>query len=496
MSFSRGANTLKVSAQLFAENRARLVAALKSSTTSGSVVLLRGGGEKNRYNTDAEDLPFRQESYFFWTFGVHESDFYGLIDIDSGKSCLFPPTLDPSYAIWDGKINDENWFKNKYEVDEVHFFDERVITDHLRKIQAKKILLLKAFNTDSGNVLEPPSFPGEELFDCDVDKLYPVMAELRVFKTDKELEVMRYASKIASEAHRATMKAVRDGLYEYQMESVFRHTSYYHGGCRHLAYTCIAASGDNSAILHYGHANAPNEKQIKDGDMCLFDMGPEYNCYASDITTSFPANGKFTDKQKIIYNAVLDANQTVFRAAKPGVRWTDMHILAERVILTHLKKAGLVTGDIDEMIQARLGAVFMPHGLGHFLGLDVHDCGGYLGDALPRSNLPGLKSLRTTRTLQERMVITIEPGCYFIDTLLDAALNDPNQAKFLVKSEIDKYRGQGGVRIEDDVVIWAKGNENMSDLPRTIEEIERFMSSAEFNDATVQKSIRSYLHKN
>ncbi|KAE9420285.1 hypothetical protein Angca_004982, partial [Angiostrongylus cantonensis] len=496
MSFSRGANTLKVSAKLFAENRARLVETLKSVTSPGSVVLLQGGIEKNRYNTDAEDLPFRQESYFFWTFGVHESDFYGVIDVDSGKSCLFPPILDPSYAIWDGKINDESWFKDKYEVDEVRFNKERIISDHLQKLKAKKVLLLKALNTDSGNILEPPSFLGKELFVIDVDKLYPVMAELRVFKTDRELEVMRYASKIASEAHRATMKAVRNGLYEYQMESVFRHTSYYHGGCRHLAYTCIAASGDNSSILHYGHANAPNEKQIKDGDMCLFDMGPEYNCYASDITTSFPANGKFTDKQKIVYNAVLDANQAVFKAAKPGVRWTDMHILAERVILTHLKSAGLVTaGDVDEMVRARLGAVFMPHGLGHFIGLDVHDCGGYLGDALPRSKLPGLKSLRTTRTLQERMVITIEPGCYFIDTLLDAALNDPNQAKFLVKSEIDNYRGQGGVRIEDDVVIWAKGNENMSDLPRTVEEIEHFMRSGEFNDATVEKSINHHLHK-
>lgn len=495
MSFSRGANTLKVSAKLFAENRARLVAALKGIVQPGSVVLLQGGSEKNRYNTDAEDLPFRQESYFFWTFGVHESEFFGVVDVDSGRSCLFPPTLDPSYAIWDGKINDESWFKDKYEVDDVHFQNTNAISKYLQQLSVKKVLLLRAENTDSGNVLEPPTFEGKEKFDIDIKTLYPIIAELRVFKTDKEMEVMRYASKIASEAHRATMKAIRAGLYEYQMESVFRHTSYYHGGCRHLAYTCIAASGCNGCILHYGHANAPNEKLIKDGDMCLFDMGPEYNCYASDVTTSFPANGKFTEKQKVVYNAVLEANQAVFKAAKPGVRWTDMHILSEKVILTHLKKAGLLTGDVDEMLSARLGAVFMPHGLGHLIGLDVHDCGGYLGDATPRSKLPGLKSLRTTRTLKERMVITIEPGCYFIDTLLDAAFKDPNLAKFLVKSEIDKYRGQGGVRIEDDVIIWEKGNENMSDVPRTIEEIESFMANGKFDDCTVQKSISDHLAK-
>ncbi|VDO80461.1 unnamed protein product [Haemonchus placei] len=147
------------------------------------------------------------------------------------------------------------------------------------------------------------------------------------------------------------------------------------------------------------------------------------------------------------------------------------------------------------MVNARLGAVFMPHGLGHLIGLDVHDCGGYLGDALPRSQLPGLKSLRTTRTLKERMVITIEPGCYFIDTLLDAAFKDPKLAKYMVKTEIDKYRGQGGVRIEDDVVIWEKGNENMSDVPRTVEEIEHFMASEEFSDSTIQKSISDHLNK-
>ncbi|VDO80463.1 unnamed protein product [Haemonchus placei] len=298
--------------------------------------------------------------------------------------------------------------------------------------------------------------------------LYPIMAELRLIKTDKELEVIRYVCKIASLAHRAMMKAVRVGLHEYQLESVFRHTCYFHGGCRHQAFTCVVASGVNGAILHYGHAAVPNDKRIEDGDMCLCDMGPEYNCYAGDITTTYPANGKYTEKQKMVYNAVLEANRAVFKAAKPGTRWIDMHMLAEKVILIHLKKAGLLIGDIDEMMEARLGAVFMPHGLGHFLGLDVHDVAGYLGAS---SKLPGLKSLRTTRTLQERMVSdNNRTRLLFYRFMLDDAFNDPKLAKFMVKAEIDKYRGEGGVRIEDDVVIWEKGNENLSDVPRTTEE--------------------------
>ncbi|CAI2322508.1 unnamed protein product [Caenorhabditis sp. 36 PRJEB53466] len=488
--------TFKVPVDLFVENRHRLLEALKPKVQANSAVLLQGGIEKNRYNTDAADLPFRQESYFFWTFGVNESEFYGLIDVTTGNTTLFAPRLDPSYAIWDGKINKEDFFKQKYAVDEVIFNDKpTTIADRLKTLGAKKVFLLRADNTDSGNVLEEPKFEGSQDFTVNTDLLYKMMAELRVIKTEKEIDVMRYASKIASEAHRAAMKHMKPGLYEYQLESLFRHTSYYHGGCRHLAYTCIAATGCNGSILHYGHANAPNDKFIKDGDMCLFDMGPEYNCYASDITTSFPSNGKFTDKQKVVYNAVLAANLAVLKAAKPGVRWTDMHILSEKVILEHLKAAGIVVGDIDEAVKARLGAVFMPHGLGHLIGLDVHDCGGYMGDATPRSTLPGLKSLRTTRSLQERMAITIEPGCYFIDFLLDEALSDPVRSIFLVKSEIDKYRGSGGVRIEDDVIIRACGNENLSDLPRTVEEIENFMASGEWTEKLIESRVANFLSK-
>uniref|UniRef100_A0A914ECB6 Peptidase M24 domain-containing protein n=1 Tax=Acrobeloides nanus TaxID=290746 RepID=A0A914ECB6_9BILA len=135
------------------------------------------------------------------------------------------------------------------------------------------------------------------------------------------------------------------------------------------------------------------------------------------------------------------------------------------------------------MLEKRVGAVFMPHGLGHFVGLEIHDVGGYLGDALPRSSLPGLKYLRTTRTLKERMVVAIEPGCYFNDTLLNKALADPELGQYFNNEVLKEYRGIGGVRIEDNVVIWENGNENMSaDLPRTIEEIEAFMDKKDDNN--------------
>lgn len=157
-------------------------------------------------------------------------------------------------------------------------------------------------------------------------------------------------------------------MTEFQGESEFLHHSYAVGGCRHVSYTCICGSGENGSILHYGHANAPNDKTVHDGDMLLFDMGANYFGYCSDITCSFPANGKFTDDQRFIYNAVLAACQAVHDAARPGVNWVDMHKLANRVLLTKLKEGGLLTGNVDDMMKAGLNGVFQPHGLGHLIG--------------------------------------------------------------------------------------------------------------------------------
>lgn len=163
----------------------------------------------------------------------------------------------------------------------------------------------------------------------------------------------------------------RPGMTEYQAESQFLHHSYSVGGCRHASYTCIVCSGENGSILHYGHAGAPNDKRIRAGDMLLFDMGANYFGYAADITCSYPVNGKFTPDQRFIYNAVLAACQAVHDAARPGVNWVDMHLLANRVLLTKLKDGGLLTGSVDEMIDAGINGVFQPHGLGHLLGKHI-----------------------------------------------------------------------------------------------------------------------------
>jgi Xaa-Pro dipeptidase len=299
--------------------------------------------------------------------------------------------------------------------------------------------------------------------------LFPLFSSLssRVIKSPDEIEILRYVAKVSSDAHKKVMQCIRPGMHEYQCEAEFLAYCYGVGGCRHVSYTCICGVGNNSAILHYGHAGSPNDREIRDGEMCLFDMGANYGGYAADITCSFPANGKFTADQRMIYNAVLAARNAVCGACKDGESWVDMHLLANRVMLGELKKGNVVKGDVDAMIAAGINAVFQPHGLGHLIGLDVHDVGGYMEKDPPRPVAPGVNRLRTARVMRAGMYMTIEPGCYFIDPLLDQALADPVKAAFLVPETIARFRGFGGVRIEDDVLITKTGIENFTFVPRT-----------------------------
>ncbi|BFZ20614.1 hypothetical protein BsWGS_23653 [Bradybaena similaris] len=472
--YCKGEHTLEIPMELFKQNRGRLCERLRGTgkVPAGAIVLLQGGVAETRNDSDHE-LLFRQESYFHWAFGVEEPDFYGAIEVDTGKSILFPPNLPESYAVWMGRLLTADDFKHLYSVDEVHFSDK--IATVLHNKAPSVLLTLHGLNTDSGKYSKEAVFEGIGEFKVNNEILHPEISECRVYKTDLELQALRYSNKISSDAHIEVMKHVRPGMYEYQAESVFHHYCRYHGGLRQLSYTCICGSGHNGSVLHYGHAGAPNTKKIEDGDMCLFDMGGEYYCYASDITCSFPANGKFTSDQKAIYEAVLAANRAVLNAIKPGVCWVDMHKLAERVLLEHLVRLGLLKGDVEEMLKVRLPAVFMPHGLGHFLGIDTHDCGGY-PQGTTRIDEPGLRCLRTVRQLEARMVITIEPGCYFINALLDAALNNEQHRGFIQEETLRRFRGFGGVRIEDDIAVTETGAELLTCVPRTVEEIERVMS--------------------
>jgi Xaa-Pro dipeptidase len=226
---------------------------------------------------------------------------------------------------------------------------------------------------------------------------------------------MREAARVNNIAHRKVMEVVKPGMYEYELKAVFD----YHQVQRGLlfpAYSGIHAAGANSAILHY----TENSSRVNNGDLYLIDAGYEYEGYASDITRTYPANGRFTDDQAAVYQTVLNALNTVIEMVEPGVKMEDLHMKAAEIILKGLKQMGLVKGTIEELMENDIFALFFPHGLGHFLGLDTHDVGGY-PKGVERIDRPGIRFLRARRELQAGMVITIEPGLYFIPALLKKA---------------------------------------------------------------------------
>ncbi|MDP2436331.1 MAG: aminopeptidase P family protein [archaeon] len=453
-----------------------------------AIVLLQGGEQGHLYDTDVEPV-FRQESFFHWLFGVREPDFLGALDVESGAATLFAPLLDPSYEVWCGALKGPEEIRQQYLVQEVVMVDQEQpglpqlgawLED--RKQQAV-FLTLRGVNSDSGRqAIELTSSRVPSLANCTVEAsvLWGEMSDLRAVKTAAEVEVLRYVCRVSSEAHDEVMRRARPGMMEYQLESLFRHFVYAAGGCRHVGYTCICCSGPNAAILHYGHAAAPNDRQFKEGDIMMLDMGGEYGCYTADISCSWPASGRFSPLQKAVYEAVAAAQRAVISAMRPGASWPDLHLLAEEVLLTHLQSPPLsvipAAADLSAARSARLAAVFMPHGLGHLLGIDVHDAGGYLPHTPARSPLAGLKSLRTARLLEAGMVLTVEPGLYFIDCLLDKALADPLLAPFLLPEALQRLRGFGGVRLEDDVLVTPDGAENLTLCPRTTEAVEALMA--------------------
>ncbi len=491
------------------------------------VVYIVGGTTEYRYDSDHEPI-FRQESYFFYLTGIKEPDCAISIHLhingtpnkdDSYTSTtrLYIPNLPSEYATVMGPIRSKQEWKEMYLVDSVEymtlpddamhyqsFIRSDLFTPHVDRTSHKILMLMNGVNSDSGNEYPPPTIGNDFLsldeLTIDTETLYPLLAECRVIKSNVELNLLRCATEVTSFGHTYVMRNFQSGpspnqprpMYEYQGESLFRHYCYYNYGCRLVGYTPICGCGPNSAILHYGHSGRPNADPVTaENTICLFDMGIEYFQYGSDVTCSFPSNGVFTTKQRSIYEGVLKAQITVYQMMRPGVSWVDCHKAAEGTILQALVDIGIVllspslssssfnhvpSKTIEELVEMRLGAVFMPHGLGHFVGLDTHDVGGYLQGHPPRIQQPGLCKLRTARVLEANMVMTVEPGCYFIQHLLDEVMMEGHVLRPYIKKDLinAEYRTFGGIRLEDVVQVTAEdGVVNYTLCPRTVTEVEQ-----------------------
>lgn len=479
--------TLAIPMDVHASARLKLRDSFHRKGVTSGIVLIQGGDDQTQYDSDTE-LVFRQDSWFNYLFGVKEAGAFGAICLSSGSTTLFVPRLPDEYRIWCGEIRPPSDFKASYAVDDVLYVEDlkQWIDNSLNKentaASGAQLHLMSGVNSDSGKSASPADYDGiNMLHDKGLVKtsiLYNLLAECRVTKSSTEIEVMRYCAYVASNAHVQVMKCAKECSFEYELEAKFQYEIYRNGGCRKCAYTCICACGPNAAVLHYGHAAAPNDRQLLPTDMALLDMGAEYHGYVSDITCSFPFSGTFSEDQRSIYQGVLEAQRVVLQHMFAGTRWTDCHRLAEKAIIKNLQKIGVLKAEfsVEEMAEGCVGAVFMPHGLGHLIGCDTHDVGGYLPDSPERMPVPGLNKLRTARVLEVGMVLTNEPGCYFIDALLQKALSSPDQSKYFDTEVLSRFKGFGGVRLEDVVLVTDNGPESLSTCPRLVEEIEAVMA--------------------
>ncbi len=424
-----------------------------------AIVYMKGAELMYRYDTDYE-FPFRQESNFWYLTGVNEPDFHLILDLQKQEYHLFAPNRDAQYAVWHGIVKSKEQLQNEYQPDHLHY--EGKLPQVMKELAPDKIYCI---DEEQAEFIE--NFERE--LPIDLDTLDDALTHCRVFKTDWELDQIREAARVNNIAHKAVLEALEPGKYEHEMKAVFD----YHqieNGLMQDAYNGIFAAGENSAILHY----VENNRKINDGDLFLIDAGYECNGYASDFTRTYPANGEFTEMQAQIYEAVLEAQKQVIESSRPDVKMEDLHILAARVMMQGLKDAGLVTGSVDDLMEEDIFALFFPHGLGHFLGLDTHDVGGY-PKGVERIERPGIKYLRMRRTLQPGMVLTIEPGLYFVPALLKPALEDDKASKFLNASKLQDMMDFGGVRIEDNIIVTDDGHENLTDVPKERADIEKVM---------------------
>lgn len=424
-----------------------------------AVVYMKGADLMYRYETDYE-FPFRQESNFWYLTGVNEPNFHLLLDLKKQEYHLFAPKRDAQYAVWHGRLKSKEQYQEEYKPDHLH--DENDLPNVLNELEPEKIYCL---DEEQAEFIEE----FDRKTPIDLDELEDAITHCRVFKTDRELDLMREAARVNNIAHTEVLKVLKPGMFEYELKAVFD----YHqikNGLTQDAYNGIFASGDNSAILHY----IENNQKVEDGDLFLIDAGYEYQGYASDYTRTYPANGSFTPRQAAIYDTVLEAQKQVIEAARPDVEMEDLHIHAARTMMQGLKDCGLLDGSIDDLMENDVFALFFPHGLGHFIGLDTHDVGGY-PKGVERIDRPGIKYLRTRRNLQPGMALTIEPGIYFIPALLKPALEDEKISGFLNKSKLKEMFDFGGVRIEDNLIITDEDHENLTNVPKEREEIERLM---------------------
>jgi Xaa-Pro aminopeptidase len=429
----------------YAQRRERALAAF-----AGGVAVIPSA--KTILRNGDSSFPFRQDSDFYYLTGFGEPDAVLVLAAQrDGERCvLFLRKRDRAQEIWDGARLGVEGACEALGVDAAYPIDE--LAQRLPELLGDASTLHYAFGNDA-------HFDGvvrEALEDArtrtrrkgrapqTVAEPSLVLSEMRLLKTEDEIAILRRAAAITRSGHIEAMRNTRPGSFEYEIQAVLE-AEYRRAGAQSVAYTSIVAGGDNVTVLHYD----ANRDRLEAGSLLLIDSGCELDCYATDVTRTWPVNGHFTPEQRAIYEVVLAAVDSAIDRVRPGVPRNEFHDAAVRTVTQGLLDIGLLTGSVDENIETERYKDYFMHGTGHWLGLDVHDAGAYRDvDDRPVEFRPG-------------MVTTVEPGIY-------------------VRRDLDcdeRFKGIG-VRIEDDVLVTANGNENLtSAIPKSVEELEAIVGS-------------------
>ncbi len=444
---------------------------LKKDVGSGLILLL--GNDEVGMNYAANTYHFRQDSTFLYYFAVDLPGLAGLIDIDRGTETLFGDDLTVADIVWTGP---QPTIAAQARAGAVA---ATAPTAELEKrvseaiAQGRRVHFLKPYRAE--HTLKLTALLGLKptiVASYRSEPLHRAVVAQRNIKSAGEIAEIEQAIGVSRQMYLAAMAAAKPGKYEYEVVAEIIRVAKANGHDPSFPIIC-SVHGETLHNHHHGNLMAK-------GDVMVLDSGVETpDKYASDITRTIPVGGTFTAQQRQVYEMVLRAQLAAIKAIKPGVPYRDVHLLAARSFAVDLKAAGLMKGDPDEAVAAGAHAMFFPHGLGHMIGLDVHDQENlgeqYVGyePGLERSTQFGLGYLRLARTLKPGFVLTVEPGLYFIPQLIDQWKAEKRNAAFINYKEVEKFRNARGYRIEDDVLVTKSGNRVLGPpIPKTVAEVE------------------------
>jgi len=447
---------------------------LRKELNSGIALFL--GNQEASYNYPHNEYTFRQDSNFLYFFGIKLANFAGIIDLDEGKDIVFGNDMDIADIIWMGNLKSVKDHAAGVGVENSASMAELTNYIHKAIAQGRKIHFVPTYRAETRVQLSKLIGVKYDFVPNYVSTaLIKAIVKLRSIKEEIEIAEIEIALDTAYLMHTTAMRMAKPGILEQEIVGKLEGIASSKGGP--VSFPIILTTNGQTLHNHY-HGNF-----LTEGRMMVCDAGAEtVNNYCSDITRTVPVGGKFSQKQKEIYEIVLNANLAATSIMKPGITYREVHLHAAKVITTRLVELGLMKGNIDDAVAAGAHALFMPHGLGHMMGLDVHDMEslgenfvGY-NDKIQRSKQFGTAYLRLGRELEPGFVITNEPGMYFIPALIDQWRAEKTNAEFINFDKLESYKDFGGIRIEDDILITDTGARVLGKpIPKTVAEIEEIM---------------------